>query len=66
MACCTNCEYGCDGGTPLLAIQYIANSGLVTGGLDGDKTSCQPYTPKPCEHHVPGDRPLVIIILLNM
>ena len=57
MACCTNCGYGCDGGSPILAMQYIANHGLVTGGLYADKATCLPYTLKPCEHHVTGDRP---------
>ena len=57
MACCSNCGYGCDGGSPILAMQYIANHGLVTGGLYADKATCLPYTLKPCEHHVPGDRP---------
>ena len=57
MACCSNCGYGCDGGSPILAIQYIANHGLVPGGLYADKATCLPYTLKPCEHHVPGDRP---------
>ena len=61
-ACCTDATlcsgcYGCDGGSPLQAMNYLWRHGLPTGGLYGDKSTCKPYTMKPCEHHVPGDRP---------
>ena len=56
-ACCTHCGNGCNGGFPLAAMDYLATHGLPTGGLYGDKATCKPYTMKPCEHHVPGDRP---------
>ena len=56
-ACCTHCGNGCNGGFPLAAMDYLATHGLPTGGLYGDTTTCKPYTMKPCEHHVPGDRP---------
>merc|ERR1711887_139706 len=38
-------------------MEYWALEGVVTGGLYGDKTTCQPYTMEPCEHHTAGDRP---------
>ena len=56
VACCTYCG-GCVGGFPLMATQYLADYGLPTGGLYGDKTTCKPYTIQPCEHGIPGDRP---------
>ena len=56
-SCCDSCGAGCDGGFPLAAMDYIASTGLPTGGLYGDTTTCKPYSLKPCEHHVPGDRP---------
>ena len=56
-ACCSHCGNGCNGGFPLAAMDYLATHGLPTGGLYGDTTTCKPYTMKPCEHHVPGDRP---------
>jgi len=56
-SCCESCGAGCDGGFPLAAMDYIASTGLPTGGLYGDTATCKPYTLQPCEHHVPGDRP---------
>jgi len=56
-ACCTHCGDGCNGGYPLAAMDFLSTHGLPTGGLYGDTTTCKPYTLKPCEHHVPGDRP---------
>jgi len=57
MSCCRQCGNGCNGGFPLAAMDFYALEGIVTGGLYGDTTTCQPYTLKPCEHHVPGSRP---------
>jgi len=57
LSCCQECGDGCDGGFPLAAMDYYSTQGVVTGGLYGDSDTCQPYTLKPCEHHVPGNRP---------
>jgi len=57
LSCCMSCGDGCDGGFPLAAMDYYASQGVVTGGLYGESDTCQPYTLKPCEHHVPGNRP---------
>lgn len=57
LACCSSCGDGCDGGYGLAAMDYYTTSGVVTGGLYGEETTCQPYTLKPCEHHVDGPRP---------
>jgi len=54
VACCSSCGDGCNGGYPSAAWQYFADTGLPTGGLYGDKTSCQPYSMAPCDHHVDG------------
>lgn len=58
LTCCGfSCGDGCNGGFPGAAWDFWVNDGLVTGGLYGDDSSCQPYEIKPCEHHVPGTRP---------
>jgi len=57
LSCCHQCGNGCNGGFPLAAMDFYATEGVVTGGLYGDTKTCRPYTLKPCEHHVPGDRP---------
>ena len=54
LACCSSCGFGCDGGYPAYAWNYWKNTGLVTGGLYGDKTTCQPYFLPPCDHHIEG------------
>jgi len=54
LACCSACGFGCDGGYPASAWRYWKNTGLPTGGLYGDKTTCQPYFLPPCDHHVDG------------
>jgi len=46
--------FSCDGGFPGAAWEYWVRDGLVSGGLYGDDSSCQPYEIKPCEHHVSG------------
>ena len=53
VSCCMNCGYGCNGGYPLMAWNYWVHSGIVSGGLYGSTTGCQPYTFPPCAHHVP-------------
>jgi len=57
LTCCKNCGDGCDGGFPGSAWEYWTTHGLVSGGLYGDNSTCQPYVIPPCEHHVSGNRP---------
>jgi cathepsin B len=57
MSCCNYCGDGCKGGDPAQAWDYWYNSGVVSGGLYGNTETCQPYSIKPCEHHVEGPRP---------
>lgn len=49
---------GCGGGQPSSALKWMTKKGVVTGGdyMDfGNKDGgCQPYTLKPCAHHVPA------------
>lgn len=54
LACCYSCGFGCDGGYPAYAWSYWKNTGIVTGGLYGDKEFCQSYFLPPCDHHVEG------------
>ena len=54
LTCCSSCGFGCDGGYPAYAWRYWKSTGLVTGGLYGDKNTCQPYFLPPCDHHVDG------------
>jgi cathepsin B len=54
LTCCASCGFGCQGGYPISSWQYWKNKGLVTGGLYGDKKTCQPYFLPPCDHHVHG------------
>ncbi|XP_076812619.1 cathepsin B-like [Clavelina lepadiformis] len=58
LTCCGfDCGDGCDGGYPEGAWKYWVDYGLVSGGLYGDDSSCQPYEVPPCEHHIEGKRP---------
>ena len=54
LTCCELCGYGCNGGYPASAWSYWKTMGIVTGGLYGDKTTCQPYFLPMCDHHVEG------------
>ena len=54
LACCSSCGFGCDGGYPAYAWRYWKSTGIPTGGLYGDKTTCQPYFLPPCDHHIDG------------
>lgn len=54
LSCCRSCGDGCNGGYPSSAWRYWQQSGLVTGGLYGDKNTCQPYSLAPCDHHTSG------------
>ena len=62
-SCCRSfaCGFsmGCNGGQPSAALQWMANTGVVTGGDYpdiGSGSSCRPYTLKPCAHHVPATK----------
>ncbi|KPM09921.1 cathepsin B-like protein 2 [Sarcoptes scabiei] len=57
LSCCDFCGDGCHGGFPSAAWMYFVKLGVVTGGLYGDKRTCQPYYFPPCEHHMAGPRP---------
>lgn len=54
VSCCKSCGFGCNGGYPIDAWRYLAETGVPTGGLYGDKGTCQPYSMPPCDHHVTG------------
>jgi cathepsin B len=50
---------GCDGGDPAEAWIWFASQGVVTGGENGDPSTCKPYPFPYCAHHVtvPGLNP---------
>lgn len=50
-SCCTSCGNGCDGGDPGAAWDYLASTGIVTGGNYGDDSWCSAYSLPNCEHH---------------
>jgi cathepsin B len=59
-ACCSSltCGFsaGCNGGQPGAALDWMSQTGVVTGGLYtdiGKGTTCLPYALAPCAHHVP-------------
>ncbi len=54
LACCDSCGDGCDGGYPDAAWEFWQYTGVPSGGLYGDKNTCQPYSFPPCDHHVNG------------
>ena len=49
--CCTACGNGCNGGYPSVAFTYWKNTGIPSGGLYGDTTTCKPYFFPPCDDH---------------
>ncbi|KAK6051842.1 papain family cysteine protease, partial [Cooperia oncophora] len=52
LSCCGNfCGYGCNGGYPIRAWQYVQNNGVCTGGRYQEKGVCKPYPFYPCGHH---------------
>eukprot|EP01064_Diplonema_japonicum_P003806 TRINITY_DN124_c0_g1_i1.p1 TRINITY_DN124_c0_g1~~TRINITY_DN124_c0_g1_i1.p1 ORF type:complete len:334 (+),score=114.05 TRINITY_DN124_c0_g1_i1:48-1049(+) len=58
-SCCSGfaCGFseGCNGGQPSAALQWMTETGVVSGNdYDdvGKGASCRPYTLKPCAHHV--------------
>jgi cathepsin B len=54
LSCCTSCGFGCDGGDPGAAWDYLASTGVVTGGNYGDYSWCSSYSMPNCDHHVVG------------
>ena len=54
VTCCDECGDGCDGGYPAAAWQWWQDTGIVTGDLFGDNSSCKPYSLAPCDHHTTG------------
>eukprot|EP00935_MAST-01C_sp_MAST-1C-sp1_P000791 g791.t1 len=54
---CSGAGQGCSGGQPTEALQWMVETGVVTGGDYPDKSSgktCKPYQFAPCAHHVPA------------
>ena len=49
--CCTSCGDGCFGGYPSSCFSYWKSSGIPSGGLYGDTTTCVPYFFPPCDDH---------------
>jgi len=54
LSCCTSCGFGCDGGDPGSAWNWMASTGVVTGGNYGDFSWCSEYPLPNCDHHEPG------------
>ena len=50
--CCTSCGSGCFGGYPSSCFTYWKNTGIPSGGLYGDTTTCVPYFFPPCDDHM--------------
>jgi cathepsin B len=54
---CSGAGNGCSGGMPTQALEWMASTGVVSGGdfsADDTGSSCQPYGFAPCAHHVPA------------
>jgi len=54
LACCPGCSQGCEGGYAAKAWQYWHQYGVPTGGLYGDRSTCQPYVFPPCSQYYAG------------
>lgn len=52
LTCCTSCGDGCFGGYPSETFAYWKRSGIPSGGLYGDTTTCKPYFLPPCDDHM--------------
>merc|ERR1712018_659859 len=50
LACCSYCGFGCNGGYTSTAWTYWHQSGVVTGGLDGDRPDCGDESTPKCKH----------------
>ncbi|KHJ99397.1 papain family cysteine protease [Oesophagostomum dentatum] len=52
LSCCGSfCGYGCNGGYPIRAWQYIVSTGTCSGGPYNTKGVCKPYPFRPCGWH---------------
>ena len=51
ITCCPYCGFGCFGGYPPFAFDYFRDTGIPSGGLYGDTTTCVPYFFPPCDDH---------------
>ena len=51
ITCCDTCGSGCFGGSPTASFNFWVNSGIPSGGLYGDNTTCLPYFFPPCDDH---------------
>jgi len=54
MSCCLFCGQGCNGGLEYQALSFAKLFGVVSGGDNGDKSTCKPYPFPKCDHHVEG------------
>lgn len=52
VTCCYSCGDGCFGGYPTATFSYWKSTGIPSGGLYGDKNTCQPYFLPPCDDHM--------------
>ena len=56
LACCSGLScgmsQGCNGGQPGSAWKWFVNTGVMSGGDYGDKSTCEPYPFPSCAHHV--------------
>lgn len=61
MSCCHACsppfKTGCGGGFIYQAFLYWGYAGIVSGGNNGDNSTCKPYPFPKCEHHSQGPYP---------
>lgn len=56
LSCCSSCGFGCQGGWPSSAWDYIKNTGLVTGSPSStNNTLCVKYPFLTCHHHTEGE-----------
>lgn len=51
VGCCSACGYGCDGGDPGSAWEYLASTGIVTGGNYNDYSWCSAYSLPNCQYN---------------
>jgi cathepsin B len=51
--CCKTCGFGCNGGYPIMAMNWWQSNGVVTGGNYGSNDGCMPYSIKPCPSGCP-------------
>merc|ERR1719498_1162191 len=48
-ACSAMFGSGCEGGEPAYALEWMTDSGVVTGGEYGENNGCLPYVCPPCK-----------------